>query len=247
MLRTLGCLSPNPHRGAATGPQGQWVPTRQPHQGPTGVDRRDLADDEVPGGTATTDGFLVARRAQRASRWWQGSSRRGPPPAMADGGACMTAVAPSLAIEERERSAAAPQCHTKHGKAIRGEETGREGASHGERRSTAMAAGGEGRGRIGPHLRTNNEDSSRPEKQSARRSRGRGGLKGDGVARPERRQQWCGGCRGELRCGRARMSRRRAKWRGGRGHRLGIGRLEAWRGRGGHRGHASGDAVRRRP
>jgi hypothetical protein len=56
----------------------------------------------------------------------------------------MTAVAPSLAIEERERSAAAPQCHTKHGKAIRGEETGREGASHGERRSTAMAVAEKG-------------------------------------------------------------------------------------------------------
>jgi hypothetical protein len=42
---------------------------------------------------------------------------------------------------------------------------GREGASHGERRSTAMAAGGEGRGQIGPHLRTNDEDNSRSEKQ----------------------------------------------------------------------------------
>jgi hypothetical protein len=38
-------------------------------------------------------------------------------------------------------------------------------------------------------------------------------------------------------CGMARMARAAAR----------VGRLEAWRGRGGHRGHASGDAVRQQP
>jgi hypothetical protein len=47
----------------------------------------------------------------------------------------------------------------------------------------AMAGSGGGRDRINPHLSTNNGDSSRPKKQRARQSCGRGESKGEGVVR----------------------------------------------------------------
>jgi hypothetical protein len=86
MLRALSPSLPNLTQRLTGGPEGQHDPARRSLHDRGGVDRRDLADDEVPGGMATTVGFLVARPARRARRWRRGSSRRGSSSAMADGG-----------------------------------------------------------------------------------------------------------------------------------------------------------------
>jgi hypothetical protein len=124
MLRALSPSLPNLTQRLMGGPEGQHDPARRSLHGRGGVDRRDLADGEIPGGMATTVGFLVARRARRARRWRHGSSRRGSSSAMADGDACMAVVAPSLATAVRERSAVVQWCQTEHGKAKKGRRNG---------------------------------------------------------------------------------------------------------------------------
>jgi hypothetical protein len=101
-------------------------------------------------------------------------------------GACMAAVAPSSTTAERERSAAAPQCQTEHGKAKKGR---RNGAGRGQPWQAVLnghGSSGEGSDRLVPHLSTNSEDDLCSKKQRARRSCWRGGSKRDGAARLER-------------------------------------------------------------
>jgi hypothetical protein len=110
-------------------------------------------------------------------------------------GACMAAVAPSSTTAERERSAAAPQCQTEHGKAKKGR---RNGAGRGQPRQAVLnghGSSGEGSDRLVPHLSTNGEDNLCSKKQRARRSCWRGGSKRDGAARLRWRAQplLCGG------------------------------------------------------
>jgi hypothetical protein len=140
MLRAPSHSPPNLTQRLTGGPEGQHDPTRRSLHGRGDADSRDLVDGEVPGGMATTGGFLIAKRAQRARRWRRGSSRRGSSPTMVDDGACMAAVAPSLPQRSGKGARRLRGVKLSTERRKRGEETKQEGASHDEQCSTAMAA-----------------------------------------------------------------------------------------------------------